>query len=843
MRTFWPWTLILALSPVAAFGNVKAFPPGLDPRWVIVKFRDGSNVAWRDGAFRDRSDAALRLGGPEADSYEVSRSFPGDAEIHRLKREALIRKGVAGRAHKELYFSIRSPTAKATRELLETLSADPRVASAYVPSKAPPSPTSSTTPDLSPQQRYLADYLQLPPPTPPPLRVRHFWDIPGGTGAGVRVLDIEYGWDLAHEDLPSSIQRVGPPSDFPNGFDAAQQRAETHHGTASLGIIAGQHNGFGVDGIAPDATILVAASWTSDAVSYAQNVANAIDRATSSLSAGDVMLLEVQMPGPRWDGTANQSGLLPAEWDDLVFNAIQSATDEGIVVVEAAGNGSQDLDDAVYQGKFDRSQRDSAALIVTNVEVFTQPGDIQTTNSGSRVDLYFWNSPRFGVGYTTTGYGDVQDSSDDLSDYTETFNASSACSAAIAGCVASFQGIAKRLFGGPLTVVEIEDVLRRTGNATDHDASSVGVRPRFDIALRDLLSSRTGINPSLAGATLNPSFEEGDRDWHRHRLAYYGAGGTQRNLMGVVDHKYSKSVTLFFLGQFVVPFGTQALTIDWRLFTAAPDGAPCDERTGRIWLESPSGEAVTLADLDYCTPLLDTIDNGLGSYTYGTDWRTSRSPDLSAFAGEVGTLHVEVTEAASGALAVAVDNIRFESLGGPVISSIQPATGPICGGTEIAVTGSGFTSGETSVRVGGTPLVNIRHVDTTLIVGQTPQGAAVGGSNVEISNVRGANTILNGFSYEDATCAPEFRRGDCNNDGAFDLSDAIFGLNFLFTGGNRPACEKACDSNDDGSHDISDASRFLGHLFLGAAQPPDPYVGCGQDGTADSLDCGETVCP
>ena len=83
-----------------------------------------------------------------------------------------------------------------------------------------------------------------------------------------------------------------------------------------------------------------------------------------------------------------------------------------------------------------------------------------------------------------------------------------------------------------------------------------------------------------------------------------------------------------------------------------------------------------------------------------------------------------------------------------------------------------------------------------------------------------------------------FRRGDCNDDGNVDISDAVFALNSLFFGGRDPDCEVACDSSDDGTIDISDAISVLGALFLGQDPLPSPGMSeCGLDPTPDDLDC------
>src|SRR5207245_8466924 len=110
------------------------------------------------------------------------------------------------------------------------------------------------------------------------------------------------------------------------------------HGTAVLGVIRMVDNTLGGIGIVPNVPSTMAVSeWQNPRFSTWA----AIIAATKALQAGDVLLLETQT-------VAN----LPVEVQDayqalqnqLVFGAIQTATTLGIVVIEAAGNGGQDLD-------------------------------------------------------------------------------------------------------------------------------------------------------------------------------------------------------------------------------------------------------------------------------------------------------------------------------------------------------------------------------------------------------------------------------------------------------------------------------------------------------------------
>ena len=80
-----------------------------------------------------------------------------------------------------------------------------------------------------------------------------------------------------------------------------------------------------------------------------------------------------------------------------------------------------------------------------------------------------------------------------------------------------------------------------------------------------------------------------------------------------------------------------------------------------------------------------------------------------------------------------------------------------------------------------------------------------------------------------------FSRGDANDDGARNIADAIFILQYLFGGGAEPSCPDAADANDDGALNIADAVAILQHLFGGGGDLPPPFPGCGPDPTPDAL--------
>ncbi|MDC3251991.1 dockerin type I repeat-containing protein, partial [Planctomycetota bacterium] len=103
--------------------------------------------------------------------------------------------------------------------------------------------------------------------------------------------------------------------------------------------------------------------------------------------------------------------------------------------------------------------------------------------------------------------------------------------------------------------------------------------------------------------------------------------------------------------------------------------------------------------------------------------------------------------------------------------------------------------------------------------------------------------IASGFSLDsDGSGVPDecegmkYISGDSNGDGAVDVGDGIFVLDYLFAGGTS-TCLDASDANGDGAVDIGDAIFVLTYLFSGGVAPAPPFPDCGEDPTADALEC------
>src|SRR5262249_33285607 len=130
--------------------------------------------------------------------------------------------------------------------------------------------------------------------------------------------------------------------------------------------------------IVPDITIGLSSPIFSTPVSP-HNAAAAVDNAASHLGPGDVLVIEQHYRASTPPGavcntgcgdpcggllSGSEFGYLPAAAVQAGLDAIRRATAMGIVVVEAAGNGQMNLDDPFYAGRFDRTIRDSGAILV-----------------------------------------------------------------------------------------------------------------------------------------------------------------------------------------------------------------------------------------------------------------------------------------------------------------------------------------------------------------------------------------------------------------------------------------------------------------------------------------------
>lgn len=385
-----------------------------------------------------------------------------------------------------LYFRVTVPESRSeavlrallASDVVETAYATPIPESAFPTFDVPP-----TTPNLTSGQGYLLA-------APQGIDAVFAWAVPGGNGFGVRIIDVEGGFNLAHEDLPLAFPTYGVSCEWATD----PIRSTVQHGTAVLGELAAGNNGYGVTGIAHGAGIGVSSTFDGTCISW--NPPLAINRAAQALGAGDVLLIEQHYfwfapPGVTCPCNCEQFGYVPVEFFAAEYDAIRAATARGVVVVEAAGNGSMNLDDPFYNNAFQRSFRDSGAILVgAGIPGSRTPECF--SNSGSRVDLQGWGS-----GVTTTGYGVgacgiAPGGSDANQFYTSCFGGTSSASPIVAGAVADINGNRKARFLPPLNSTQMRSLLASTGSPQGATPPGQPVR-------------NIGPQPNLRAAITSPS--------------------------------------------------------------------------------------------------------------------------------------------------------------------------------------------------------------------------------------------------------------------------------------------------------------------------------------------------
>lgn len=361
-----------------------------------------------------------------------------------------------------------------------------------VPRLAPPPPI---TPDFSARQGYLDA-------APDGIDARFAWTIPGGRGAGINIIDIEGAWRLTHQDL--IVNQGG----LISGAQVNDVRFR-NHGTAVLGVLGGDANGIGIVGICPDANTRVVSHGAG--ISFPADIATALGVAMSALASGDIILVEAHAPGPRYGFTprrpTSQLGFVTIQYWPEVFAAIAYATAvKGIIVVEAAGNGAEDLDDPIYStpppsfpfgwAPFDRGVMDNGSIIVGAGSC--PPGThlrgpdpdrsrLDFSNYGDCLDAQGW-----GTEVTTCGYRDLQGGPDEDLWYTDVFNGTSSASPIVVGALACAQGALKASGKPLLTPITARNLLRHHGSlqqeAPGRPATQrIGNRPNLLSTLSALL--------------------------------------------------------------------------------------------------------------------------------------------------------------------------------------------------------------------------------------------------------------------------------------------------------------------------------------------------------------------
>lgn len=255
----------------------------------------------------------------------------------------------------------------------------------------------------------------------------------GVTGAGVTVADIEWGFDYEHEDLksPTFVELV-----------ETTNHSSDDHGTAVAGVLISKNNGFGVTGTVYNVDKFYGISEITKGRVYG------ITEGLKVLQAGDIFIYEMQAFGA--DGK-----YVPADYNQAVWDITKRATDNGVIVVAAAGNGNVNLDIPAYNAY--RARGDNGAIIVgASTKIGLNKASFSTY--GSPVHVQGWGD----WSVATTGYGDIFEAGSHRT-YTGRFSGTSSATPIVSSAVIALQSYARKSFKQSLSPKKMRSLLISTG--------------------------------------------------------------------------------------------------------------------------------------------------------------------------------------------------------------------------------------------------------------------------------------------------------------------------------------------------------------------------------------------
>lgn len=297
----------------------------------------------------------------------------------------------------------------------------------------------------------------------------------GLIGEGIKVRDIEFGFNGFHEDLNEVNASYAVDVEVSSMVDPAY----VDHGTAVFGVVYADNGNYGISGMAYGAEEMIMYSEYTDIGGYDR--VNAIEKAIEGSTEGDVVIYELQAIG------SSEEGYCPAEYQNVVWDLTKAATDSGIVIVAAAGNGNQDLDDFFYEEYMSRG--DSGAIIVGAGSPDEFHNRLEFSTYGSRVDVHAW-----GYSVFTTGYGNQFMIDNDPNQSYTYFSGTSSATPIVASCVIVLQSKYYKATGKYLTGIELREILKTTGVAQGESLyGNIGPLPNMPAAIA-AIDSKLGLN-------------------------------------------------------------------------------------------------------------------------------------------------------------------------------------------------------------------------------------------------------------------------------------------------------------------------------------------------------------
>lgn len=334
----------------------------------------------------------------------------------------------------------------------------------------PPADIPPVTPSYYPMQHYLRADSGV--------NIEYAWS-KGIFGQQVKVFDVEYGVNTAHEKLEDQ------PVSIMSGMTihANVSAAYAEHGTAAVSIVCSDKLEYGNIGMMHGITSMVLVPEYTEQRGYDR--VYAVSKALQEAAAGDIVMYEMQ------SGIDNGSEYVPADYNATVWNLTKAAVDAGIVVVAAAGNGGVNLDADPRLGAY-RDRGDNGSIIVGAGSSDGNNNRLNYSTYGARVSVQGW-----GTDVISAGYGTYARIGGDFNQNYTKFSGTSSATPIVAAAAIAIQSYYHTLTGQYLDGRQIREILIATGKPQgDPQNGHIGPLPNVKTAfdhVDSLVESGVGI--------------------------------------------------------------------------------------------------------------------------------------------------------------------------------------------------------------------------------------------------------------------------------------------------------------------------------------------------------------
>lgn len=318
------------------------------------------------------------------------------------------------------------------------------------------------TPYLIDEQNYVSDYG---------VDMAYAWDL-GLSGQNMKIRDLEGNLNPLHEEFNERNAYVAPE------LTVHPEYLDHTHGTGVVGVLYADPGDYGVTGLCHGADEVILYPVITTQAGY--DVPYTLSKCLENSTEGDFVIFELQT----W-GALGEFG--PIEYELPVWDLTKAATDAGIVVFAAAGNGAENLDAPEYEEY--RARGNSGAVIIGAGSPDEFHDRLDYSTYGERVDLQGW-----GFEVLTAGTGSAYIFGEDDNQTYTMFSGTSSATPIVTACAVVLQSHYHATTGNYLTGIQLKEILQQTGKPQGFALEgNVGPLPSMPEAL-EALDALMGIN-------------------------------------------------------------------------------------------------------------------------------------------------------------------------------------------------------------------------------------------------------------------------------------------------------------------------------------------------------------